>query len=166
LYEKLGFSTQSLTHVWRAPSTTVTHAPAENSLLSDTTIEELVVLDEGCFGAPRHNLLRRWVSRFADRCFTTLGAHGEQTGYITAGEARIGPWVAPDDSDAEVLLDRALALPFSEPPAVFIPEYDRVATALVEARGFERVRTLKRMGRGLTRRGKPGLRALATAGFG
>lgn len=166
LYEKLGFSAQFLTHVWRAPEASFTGVRDTCERISPRDVDGILALDESCFGAPRHNLLRSWLSEYSERAFCTHTGDGEPSGYITAGEARIGPWVAPNDADATRLFEHALTLHFSEPPVVYVPEPDRVATALVEARGFERVRTLTRMSIGVTSTAKPGLRALATAGFG
>lgn len=169
LYEKLGFTTQRLTRVW-CPlpdvSCGISAGPSVGSVLSSQDRVDIVALDAQCFGASRSGVIGGWLDMHAGRCFVSR-AGGALTGYITAGDARIGPWVACDATDARDLLVRALGLRFAQPPAVYVPQNDRVAEGLLAEMGFAPVKTLWRMARGVVPVGRPeGLHALATAGLG
>lgn len=168
LYRKLGFTTQHRTQVWRQAGTRLVgpHGGAQ-PLLDQASREQVLELDAACVGFPRHRALQGWLDLHAGRAVVARNSSGRVCGYVTAGDGRVGPWVAPDAGDAAWLLDQALALPFATPPMLYVPEPDVAAATLLQARGFGVVRTLERMVRGNVPEGLPhSVHALATAGMG
>jgi hypothetical protein len=96
--------------------------------------------------------LARLLADFSDRFFVVHGEAGEVSGYCCAQMRRLGPWVARRPTDADALLQAALALSYAGVPQVIVPQMNRAAVALPERYGFHRVwmtQSIRRGGVGL-----------------
>jgi GNAT superfamily N-acetyltransferase len=146
LYSRMGFVAESTTTVLRrseaaCPPARDTPRRVRRSRGSD--VDALVAFDAVRFGAPRRLVLTSWLAENAPRTFIAHDWRGRVAGYIVAGPATIGPWIADDMDSAEALLDAALRLPFSTDPAAYTAT--EAGASLFASRGFVTMRTMQRM---------------------
>lgn len=85
--------------------------------LREADFSALLALDRRVFGGDREAVFRALLRCFPDRAFVYPNEEEEISGFVFCQGARIGPWVARDAGVAEILLHRALQLPFTSPPA-------------------------------------------------
>ena len=157
LYEKLGFVAYNPVVVFqRRSGLTCYDRPPHVQVVSVRDLDELVKYDADVFGADRGKVLHVLLTKFPERAFMLRGKGGQITGYVIAQQSRIGPWVMLQSCDAEELLRAALVLPYEETISVTVPAVNREAIELLQRYGFERVRTNRHMGRGVS--GPPGQR--------
>ena len=105
--------------------------------LRDADFSALLALDRRVFGGDREAVFRALVRCFPDRAFVYPNEEEEIAGFVFCQGARIGPWVARDATVAEILLHRALQLPFTSPPSLCVPGVNSDARELLEECGFE-----------------------------
>lgn len=76
--------------------------------MQESDLEQIGVFDKKYFGAARPEVLNYLFKRGGQWCHYTQNDLGEITGYIMVRKGynayQIGPWVAADDSSAELLL--------------------------------------------------------------
>lgn len=109
---------------------------------------EVIAFDTPRFGADRGAVLSEYLADGAGRAFVTRGERGEVRAFLFAQSRMLGPWMAATPEDAEAVLARALALPFTGAPLVIAPEANGAALALLAHYGFATKRTLRHMRRG------------------
>lgn len=105
--------------------------------LAQADFSALLALDRRVFGGNREAVFRALVRCFPDRSFVYPNEEEEIAGFVFCQRARIGPWVARDATVAEILLHRALRLPFTSPPSLCVPAVNSDARVLLEEYGFE-----------------------------
>ena len=160
LYASLGFHEQDEACVFAQQHATHPIAPAgpQVQCLQRQELPAVVALDRPIFGAAREAVLRALLTDFPERFFVVYDEAGEVSGYCCAQMRRLGPWVARRLTDAEALLQAALALSYAGAPQVIVPQMNRAAVALLEHYGFHLLRTTRHMRRGGA--GLPGQREL------
>lgn len=109
---------------------------------------EVIAFDTPRFGADRGGVLAAYLAGGAGRAFVARGERSEVRAFLFAQARMLGPWVAATPEDAEVVLARALALPFAGAPLVITPEANGAALALLARYGFAAQRMLRHMRRG------------------
>ena len=170
LYLRSGFVEDDRTlHMRRVYNTAVLSTHLDEGLrLKDKNFAKLVAFDASYFGASREALLHLYIERDPQRVFVTSDNNGDITGYLIAQTSTIGPWVARSVEEAERLLQCALALHYDAEPTLFVSEHNSNALSLIERYGFEQVRYLRHMRKGLSvKRGrKTALYGQASLGFG
>ena len=165
LYASLGFHEQDDAGVFAQQHTVRPAAPAaaQVQLLQLQELPAVVAFDRPIFGAERGAVLRALLTNFPKRFFVVHDAAGEVSGYCCAQIRRLGPWVARQPTDAEALLQAALALSYAGAPQVIVPQMNRTGVSLLERYGFHLVRTTRHMRRGGL--GLPGQRELLYGQF-
>jgi ribosomal protein S18 acetylase RimI-like enzyme len=149
LYEKLGFVAHDETLVFQRQGRPAgLERPPHIQSISVHDLDELVQWDLNVFGADRRKVFQALLNTFPDRAFMLRDEQGRVEGYLFAQKSRIGPWVMLHPSQAEALLQAALALPYEEAVSVTVPAVNPEALALLQRYGFERVRTNRHMSRG------------------
>lgn len=125
------------------------HPSPRVDLLREDQLPELVAFDRQYFGADRERLLRVYLADYPDRCLVKRDAKGRIRGFLIAQVQRPGPWVACTVDDATDLLEAALFLPFEGEVNVIAPAANPYAESLFQSFGFQFLRALPHMGRGL-----------------
>jgi hypothetical protein len=150
LYASLGFHEQDDACVFTQQYAARPAAPAvaQVQLLQPRELPAVVAFDRPIFGAERGAVLRALLTDFPERFFVVYDKVGEVSGYCCAQMRRLGPWVARRPTDAEALLQTALALSYAGVPQVIVPQMNRAAVALLERYGFHLLRTTRHMRRG------------------
>ena len=157
LYDKLGFVAYDETFVFQRNSNFAIRERAPHiQTLSVRELDELVQWDTDVFGANRRRVFQVLLDVFPERALMQRDEEGRLMGYVFAQKNRIGPWVMLQSCNAEELLRAALVLPYEETISVTVPAVNREAIELLQRYGFERVRTNRHMGRGVS--GPPGQR--------
>jgi len=157
LYDKLGFVAYDETFVFQRNSNfAIRERTPHIQTLSVRELDELVQWDTDVFGANRRRVFQVLLDVFPERAFMQRDEEGRLMGYVFAQKNRIGPWVMLQSCNAEELLRAALVLPYEETISVTVPAVNREAIELLQRYGFERVRTNRHMGRGVS--GPPGQR--------
>jgi len=157
LYDKLGFVAYDETFVFQRNSNfAILERTPHIQTLSVRELDELVQWDTDVFGANRRRVFQVLLDVFPERAFMQRDEEGRLMGYVFAQKNRIGPWVMLQSCNAEELLRAALVLPYEETISVTVPAVNREAIELLQRYGFERVRTNRHMGRGVS--GPPGRR--------
>jgi ribosomal protein S18 acetylase RimI-like enzyme len=150
LYEKLGFTGFQDTLVYQfPPDRREIMKPAGIQQIALQDLDNLCRMDTPVFGANREKVLRCLMERYPDRGFALKDAGGNITGYCFAQRNRIGPFVAADNQQAEVLLQAALSLSFEEQASIAVPSENLSAIDLLERYHFQHIRTNLHMVRGL-----------------
>jgi GNAT superfamily N-acetyltransferase len=148
IYERLGFVAFEQVNIFQRPSGEQTsQPPPEVQQLSLQNLDLITATDKQTFGTDRSRLLSALLEVYPQRGFFLTDAQGFINGYLIAQERSIGPWVATNKADADLLLKAALSL-FSQPVSVVVPEENTNAAALLGQFGFERVRVLRHMVKG------------------
>jgi ribosomal-protein-alanine N-acetyltransferase len=105
--------------------------------LKEGDLGSLLELDRRIFGGNREAVFRALLHSFPDRAFVYFNEEEEIEGFVFCQGARIGPWVAQDAGVAEILLNRALGLPYRHLPSLCVPAVNSDARELLEAYRFE-----------------------------
>jgi len=149
LYASLGFHEQDDACVFVQQHTVhpTMHTAAQVQLLQPQDLPAVMAFDRPVFGAERGAVLRALLTDFPERFFVVHDDAGEVSGYCYAQIRRLGPWVARQPTDAEALLQAALALSYAGAPQVIVPQMNRAGVALLERYGFHLVRTTRHMRR-------------------
>jgi GNAT superfamily N-acetyltransferase len=157
LYDKLGFVAYDETLVLERPCNGREPDRASRmQTISALELDELTQWDSGVFGANRRKVLKVLLDNYPERAFIKRDESGRPSGYLFAQKNRIGPWVMHQSSNAEELLQAALAIPYDETISVTVPAGNRDALELLQRYHFETVRANQHMGRGAG--GPPGQR--------
>ncbi len=137
LYRSLGFvdEFESLRFCGRAD-----RGPADAAVdtMTEDDLDEVAAFDAEHFGDDRSRLLRLLLPQaIAAR---SLRSGGSVRGYAllmpSRKGARIGPWVAVDESTARTLLQAVLAGPIKGTVSVGFPGVNQSAVAMLESFGF------------------------------
>jgi predicted N-acetyltransferase YhbS len=110
--------------------------PAEVQALDAKDLDTLVEFDRPLFGGDRRSVLKILLHDFPGRAFGVYSRSGQLKGYIFAQPTRLGPWVALDAEDAELLLSTALSLDPDYRPSAILPEVNAAGVKLLERFGF------------------------------
>ena len=155
LYRKLGFVDECPIERWR-------RAPAPGSARDLGSYEPDANRDFEAFGADRSRLLSQLAAGEA----ASIPGSGYAMGRPGANAAYFGPCVAADAETAEKLLEWFLARHPGEPVYWDLLPENREALRLARRFGFERVRELTRMARGVSSSSRAGVQqTYAIAGF-
>ena len=150
IYEKLGFFVCDQVNIFQRKSDEpIFQPPSGVHHLSLQNLDLITATDKGAFGTDRGRLLKALLEAYPQRGFFLKDGQGKINGYLIAQEKNIGPWVSKTTADAELLLKAALSLSFSGPVSVIAPGENPKAAVLLQHYGFERVRVLRHMVRGL-----------------
>lgn len=154
LYRHLGFVEDDRTLIY--PYAGAEHAPqplpasTAVSTLDPAELAEIAAFDAPIFGAPRQRVLASYFAADPARVLVTHDREGHISGYLCAQQTTLGPWAARTPEDAEVLLERALSLPFESAPRVMVPAANESAAHLLPRYGFGPPHALQHMRRGET----------------
>ncbi len=150
LYSQLGFVPYDETYTFQhsAPLPVLPPSP-QLPPITPADLDEIVQADQGVFGADRRKLFQILLQNFPGRAFLLRNSRGHLEGYVFAQKYRIGPWVMLEPENAEALLRAALGLTFEGIISLTVPSSNPQALELLQRYGFERVRTNRRMGKGL-----------------
>ncbi|MEU8953234.1 GNAT family N-acetyltransferase [Streptomyces sp. NPDC048518] len=103
-------------------------------------LRALVAYDSACLPADRPRFLESWLTAPGHRSLARI-VDGRLTGYgvLRPGRdaRRVGPLFADTRADAEALLDALAAEADGDPVAMDVPDTNREAVALAEARGMK-----------------------------
>ena len=151
IYEKLGFVPCDQVNIFQRQSGGLTSkVPTGVQRLSLQNLELVTATDKQAFGTDRSHLLAALLEAYPQRGFFLKDGQGNINGYLIAREKNIGPWVSQTKADAELLMKAALSLSFGNGPiSVIVPGENTEAGVLLSGLGFERVRVLQHMVRGL-----------------
>jgi ribosomal protein S18 acetylase RimI-like enzyme len=150
LYARMGFLDYGETLVYQRENGSIhEEQPPGAQLISGRQIEELAAWDAEIFGADRRRVIQTLVEVFPERAFLQRDGRGKLAGYIVAQQNRIGPWVSLRSDHAAELLRRVLSLDYGGTLSAAVPAENHEAIELLEAQGFERVRSNRHMGRGI-----------------
>lgn len=108
----------------------------------------LASFDAPLYGADRGALLERLFSEFPERALLVRNASDEIQGYAIAQAQRLGPWLARDETGAEMLLLEALTLPFDGLVQVLVPGKNLAGRSLLARHGFAAAHANLHMRRG------------------
>jgi GNAT superfamily N-acetyltransferase len=111
--------------------------PKEVRALGLKDLDTLIGFDRPIFGGDRGPVLKILLHDFPGRAFGVYSKSGQLKGYLFAQSARLGPWVALDPDDAELLFRAALSLAPDYHPSVILPEVNAAGTKLLERFGYE-----------------------------
>jgi GNAT superfamily N-acetyltransferase len=146
VYEKFGFEVESLIERWSGVA---------SSKQSDTSIEtvvdrdELLKLDQLAFNADRSTLIEQLM---VNPPIGVRAADGSLDGYALARQgtraAYVGPVVAKDGQQVEMLLEQMLSQLSGSPVYLDFNTECSVSTNVLSARGFVKERDLIRMSAG------------------
>lgn len=116
--------------------------------LEGKDISTLGKFDERIYGANRECVFRILIQDYPERAFITRDEFGKITGYLFAQRQKIGPWVAGNHRDAEMLLNAALSLEYENGPRIIIPEENQAGIELITRTGFTFQKSHTHMRRG------------------
>jgi ribosomal protein S18 acetylase RimI-like enzyme len=154
LYRRHGFVQVDRTMIWgltRSPIAGRAQRSAQTVVAEDAGTPELAAiaaLDAEVFGADRARLIARLLEERPGRACVVRDRVGQASAYAIAQASRVGPAAGRSAADAAALLDAVLKLQFEEPPQILVPERNHLATAVLQARGFARLRSTRYMLRG------------------
>jgi ribosomal protein S18 acetylase RimI-like enzyme len=149
LYTKLGFSGFDETLVYGLPENRgVVKLPESVQQISAADLDAICRMDAPVFGAGRAKVLRCLLDKFPGRGFLVRNADGAVSGFCFAQGNRIGPLVAGDGHQAEILLQAALSLGFGNQASIAVPAENKTAVNLLESYGFQHLRTNLHMVKG------------------
>jgi len=150
LYEKLGFLSFQDTLVYQfPPDRREFKEPAGIHRIALRDLDNLSRSDNPVFRADREKVFRCLMERYPDRGFALKNTDGNITAYCFAQGNRIGPFVAADNQQADLLLQAALSLSFEEQASIAVPAENPFAIDLLERYHFQHIRTNRHMVRGL-----------------
>lgn len=119
--------------------------------LAVSNFEEILEIDQKIFGADRSRLLRPLLWEYLERGFVARDLSGQILGFLLAPMDTLGPWWATDPEIGELLLRRALRLPFGPTPRIYVPGANPLIPALLTRWGFQQRQVLAHMQRGAAR---------------
>jgi predicted N-acetyltransferase YhbS len=149
LYTSLGFVPAGEAIIFqRETQARLASLPPQVRQMRTEDISALVEFDMPMYGAARAALFHRLLADFPLRAFVTRGERGQVTGFVFAQRRRIGPWVADNACDAEVLLQAALTLDYDAAASFILPAPNANANEFLERYGFRFLRSQLHMWRG------------------
>jgi ribosomal protein S18 acetylase RimI-like enzyme len=149
LYLKLGFQPDGRSYRFDLPHTPLTEPyPAGVRPMREADLPALVTFDRDYFGGDRSQVLSGMFRRYPDRGVIAYDDQHRITGYGIGQRLMIGPWVAKDETVAEVVLRALLTFPYDEPPRVIFSSGSLQAIALVKRYGGVQLRDIQHMRRG------------------
>jgi ribosomal protein S18 acetylase RimI-like enzyme len=149
LYTKLGFTGFDETLVYGLPENRgAIKQPEAVRQITAADLDEICRMDAPVFGADRMKVLHCLLDIFPGRGFLIRNPDGAVGGYCFAQGNRIGPMVAVDDQQAEILLRAALSLEYGGLASIAVPGENKMAVNLLEQFGFKHLRTNLHMVKG------------------
>lgn len=152
LYRSLGFveTEQSLTYTAAKLSPSLDLPSTEHQIRSITVsdFEQITHFDHLILGANRGRLLRPLLWEYLERSLIAVDGEGKIMGVLLAQMDTLGPWMATDPQIAEILLGRALRLPFGSYPRLYAPGCNPEIPDLMARWGFQQRQLLAHMQRG------------------
>ena len=147
LYSRMGFIDKGVTRVLAATQKPL-GARSNVMPLSIDDLDDVAAFDAIAFGADRRSLLDVIIMQNPGRGGIARDDDGTVAGYVIAQDAVIGPLVADHPDVATELAQFACALPWEQPPRISMP-HETWHLAAVERAGFEQIRELRHMRRGI-----------------
>ena len=150
VYEKFGFEVESLIERWSG-----TASSKERNTQSDAAVNrsELFVLDQLAFNADRSRLLDALISSASKSPVLVRDADGNLSGYALARSGTkadyVGPLVAKDSEQPEILLDQVLSQLNGRRVYIDFNKECDISTSVLSERGFVKERDLIRMSAGV-----------------
>ena len=144
--------------------------PRRLALAQERDLETIRALDRAANGFDRAAFLAAWVAEHPTRKTVLLETAGRVTGFATARLCRevckIGPIVAPSDTDAMTLAGQAAAALGQTDISIDVPMGQPDFARMLEARGFQEGFATARMYRGPAPAVDATLKAIATMELG
>lgn len=166
-YARSGFELAGRT---RRLSGSLSREPRRLALAQERDLETIRALDRAANGFDRAAFLAAWVAEHPTRKTVLLETAGRVTGFATARLCRevckIGPIVAPSDTDAMTLAGQAAAALGQTDISIDVPEGQPDFARMLEARGFQEGFATARMYRGPAPAVDATLKAIATMELG
>ena len=150
VYEKFGFEVESLIERWSGTVST-----QERDTRSGATVNrsELFVLDQLAFNADRSRLLDALIGSASVSPVLVRDADGNLSGYALARSGTradyVGPLVAKDSEQPEILLDQVLSQLNGRRVYIDFNKECDISTSVLSERGFVKERDLIRMSAGV-----------------
>jgi GNAT superfamily N-acetyltransferase len=136
LYPRFGFLDFDKVLMFQLADHSQTYSIADRvRLLELQDLDALAEFDQPIFGGDRRRMLQVLLHDFPGRAFGIYDKTGRIKGFVFAQPARLGPWVALNQEDAELLLRAALTL-YPDAPSVIIPETNGIGLELLKRYGF------------------------------
>lgn len=166
-YARSGFELAGRT---RRLSGSLSREPRRLALAQERDLETIRALDRAANGFDRAAFLAAWVAEHPTRKTVLLETAGRVTGFATARLCRevckIGPIVAPSDTDAMTLAGQAAAALGQTDISIDVPMGQPDFARMLEARGFQEGFATARMYRGPAPAVDATLKAIATMELG
>ena len=166
-YARSGFELAGRT---RRLSGSLSREPRRLALAQERDLETVRALDRAANGFDRAAFLAAWVAEHPTRKTVLLETAGRVTGFATARLCRevckIGPIVAPSDTDAMTLAGQAAAALGQTDISIDVPMGQPDFARMLEARGFQEGFATARMYRGPAPAVDATLKAIATMELG
>ena len=166
-YARSGFELAGRT---RRLSGSLSREPRRLALAQERDLETIRALDRAANGFDRAAFLAAWVAEHPTRKTVLLETAGRVTGFATARLCRevckIGPIVAPSDTDAMTLAGQASAALGQTDISIDVPMGQPDFARMLEARGFQEGFATARMYRGPAPAVDATLKAIATMELG
>ena len=166
-YARSGFVLAGRT---RRLSGSLSREPRRLALAQERDLETIRALDRAANGFDRAAFLAAWVAEHPTRKTVLLETAGRVTGFATARLCRevckIGPIVAPSDTDAMTLAGQAAAALGQTDISIDVPMGQPDFARMLEARGFQEGFATARMYRGPAPAVDATLKAIATMELG
>jgi len=166
-YARSGFELAGRT---RRLSGSLSREPRRLALAQERDLETIRALDRAANGFDRAAFRAAWVAEHPTRKTVLLETAGRVTGFATARLCRevckIGPIVAPSDTDAMTLAGQAAAALGQTDISIDVPEGQPDFARMLEARGFQEGFATARMYRGPAPAVDATLKAIATMELG
>ncbi|MGR3273460.1 GNAT family N-acetyltransferase [Thalassococcus profundi] len=166
-YARSGFELAGRT---RRLSGSLSREPRRLALAQERDLETVRALDRAANGFDRAAFLAAWVAEHPTRKTVLLETAGRVTGFATARLCRevckIGPIVAPSDTDAMTLAGQASAALGQTDISIDVPMGQPDFARMLEARGFQEGFATARMYRGPAPAVDATLKAIATMELG
>jgi predicted N-acetyltransferase YhbS len=149
LYSELGFLPEGQTLAFIKDEHVLTESPVKQvERIKPDDIQSLVAFDWPIFGANRERVFNVLVKDFPGRGYLARDKSGRITGFIFGQAAKIGPWVAENAGQAEVLLKAVLSLHYEHGPRLIAPSANKFVNDILFKHGFRLQQSCAHMRRG------------------
>lgn len=150
LYAHFGFTQTDSSVLFELGAALLPPASRWVSPVTDADMDTLADFDACMFGANRRRVLEVYRSEAIGQCWLTRDRNGEVSGYLMMHDGWIGPWMAQTSRDARFLLGEALRQRPREGVRCIVPGANRSAHQVLDRFGFQPLRALPHMKRGVT----------------
>ena len=149
VYEKFGFEVESLIERWSRPGNDGAEDNQPRDGIDSNELVDLLTLDRLVFSANRSELIQVLCNEASSSTVLMKDATGQLSGYALARSGTrayyVGPVVAKDPEQVEMLLDQMLSQLSGGPVYIDFNTECSVSTNVLSARGFVKERDLIRM---------------------